>query len=275
MVEKCENCGNDLSENDDFCPKCGTLSPKKKREKEEKTFKKVEEKRKAEEKRQKRNKFLKDNKIKLITVILVIIVGISTFYYFTYIHIDNEKFYAATKEIPSAEVIMDVNKMVSNNKFVLGGYESYFERYNNPNLANLDAILKPAYERTLRSAEDSLNSQYGNLTLFKTKFRNSIDELEKTATSKEEKKFVSLVKQQYTSFVSLMENIDQVHDNNYSEKIDSKKLHQLMLDTKEIHIFLDNHSGFTSKYKLESIDDYEMYSQKGEGSSYEPLHDYI
>ena len=143
----------------------------------------------------------------------------------------------------------------------LEGYEATFFSYDTDYTFS-DSYRQTEYEKMRSSSLDVLDSSYAKLTKQKTEFKTSLQKLEKTAKSDDEKKLVKLLKNQYSSFNLLMDNIKMVRNSDYTEKIDYNILHDYMVDKRELHEFLKTHEGFASKYNLLSIDNYEYLSKR-------------
>jgi len=212
----CIYCGAELQNNEkETCPNC---------ENREKSKKFIKEK----------LAFLGKHKIKLFALILISIIAISTFYYVTYIYVGNEEFYNASQEIDVFGIFENLNQQVIGNN-MFSGVDSF--GYYEP-----DQVM------------EILDLTYENLTTDKTKLKTTIQKLEQTAESDEEKTFVNLLKKQYSSLNSLMNNIKEVRDSGYTKKISHDKMHNFMIDTKEVYEFLKTHESFVSRYNLKGLE---------------------
>ncbi|MDR0913041.1 MAG: zinc ribbon domain-containing protein [Methanobrevibacter sp.] len=221
----CIYCGIELQNNEkDTCPNCENKA--KTIENREKNKKLIKEK----------LKFLGKHKIKIFALILITIIPISTFYYLTYIYVANEEFYDASQEIfsPIVDIQRSITQQVIGND-MFSGATSF--GYHEP-----DVELK------------NLDTSYENLKKEKKALKTIIQKLAKTAESDEEKEFVNLLKKQYSSLNSLIDNIKEVRDSNYAKKISYDKMHNFMMDTKEVYEFLKTHESFVSRYDLEELE---------------------
>ncbi|MGL6298342.1 MAG: hypothetical protein ACRC1M_04155 [Methanobacteriaceae archaeon] len=154
------------------------------------------------------------NKIKIFILILVAVIGISTFYYFSFVHIDNEEFYNVSENLRFGVVFSTIGDLYKGES-----HDLYSE------------------------------DRYNYFKSFWGKFNEGVQELEKVTKSNDEKEFVSLLKKFSNSYKSVLDSgvlVEESGRNGY--KFDSDKINICYMELMEIHDFLNNNPSFTSKY---------------------------